>query len=159
MRAAKPASPGFSILGPSGPDRSGAMTPQHRPVQTADRRAESVGLTRERLTDHSVIAISGELDIASTPHLRERLYVALRDPGAYVVLDLSDVTFCDASGLAMLVGARRRTEAIRATLILARPRPQLARLLRVTGLLHLFIVDSSATDTRDASSDSRSAAA
>lgn len=99
------------------------MTPQHHSAQPAGAGSftgrgtgpaqawPETGLTRERLSDHTVIAISGELDIASTPSLRERLYVALRDPGMYVIIDLSGMTSCDASGLAMLVGARRRMEA------------------------------------------------
>ncbi|WUH99937.1 STAS domain-containing protein [Spirillospora sp. NBC_00431] len=117
------------------------------------------GLTRERLSDHTVIAISGELDIASIPSLRERLYVALRDPGMYVIIDLSGVTSCDASGLAMLVGARRRMEAKGTALILARPRPQTAGLLRATGLLHAFAVRPSGAGERATGADARSAAA
>ncbi|WP_165966251.1 STAS domain-containing protein [Actinomadura sp. 7K534] len=159
MRAAKPTSPGFSILGRFSPDRPGAMTPQHHLVQTADHSAEPLGLTLARLNDRTVIAISGDLDAASTPVLRERLYAALRDCGVYVTVDLSDVTSCDASGLAMLVGARRRAEATGATLTLARLRPQPTDLLRVTGLHRVFMVGSSATDAQDASPDSRSTAA
>lgn len=117
------------------------------------------GLTRERLADHTVIAITGELDIASTPSIRERLHVALQDAGAQVIIDLSGVTFCDTSGLAMLVGARRRREAKSATVILAAPRPQLARLLKVTGLLRAFTVHSSVTEAFTAGTGTRSAAA
>ncbi|TMR07330.1 STAS domain-containing protein [Actinomadura soli] len=130
------------------------MTPQHHPGRTA-----GAGLTHERFADHTVVAISGELDMSSTPSLRERLYVALRDPGMYVIIDLSGVTFCDASGLAMLVGARRRVEGTSTTLILARPRPQTAKLLRVTGLLHAFTIHHSAGWAQTAGSDPRSAAA
>ena len=157
MRAAKPASPGFSKLGRSSPDRSGAMTPQHHPVQMADHSAEHIGLTPERLSDRTVIAISGDLDATSTPFLRERLYAALRDSGVYVTVDLSDVTSCDASGLAMLVGAHHRAEATGTTLTLAHPRPQSAELLRATRLHRVFMVGS--TDAQDASPDIRSTAA
>ncbi|MFE9101116.1 STAS domain-containing protein [Actinomadura geliboluensis] len=135
------------------------MTPQHHLVRTADHSAEHIGLTLERLNDRTVIAISGSLDATSTPFLRERLYAALRDSGAYVTVDLSDVTFCDASGLAMLVGAHHRAEATGTTLTLARPRPQPADLLRATGLHRVFLVGSSATDAQDASPDIRSTAA
>ncbi|NKZ02342.1 STAS domain-containing protein [Actinomadura latina] len=117
------------------------------------------GLTRECLADHTVIAIRGELDSASTPSMRERLHVALQDTGAQVIIDLSGVTFCDTSGLAMLVGARRRREAKSATVILAAPRPQPARLLEVTGLLRAFTVRSSVTEARTAGPGPRSAAA
>lgn len=113
------------------------------PTRTA---STEVGLSREQRADHTVIALDGELDIASTPSLRERLHseladVALADPGPRVVLDLSGVTFCDASGLALLVDARRRTGP-GGTVVLDGPRPQLLRLLRVTGLDRVFTVRS-----------------
>ncbi len=76
-----------------------------------------------------------------------------------MTVDLSDVTSCDASGLAMLVGAHHRAEATGTTLTLARPRPQPAELLRVTGLHRVFMVDSSAAGAQDASPDIRSTAA
>jgi len=133
------------------------MTPQHQPFRTA--AGEPAWLTRERFADHTVIALSGELDAASTPSLRDRLHVALRDTGAYVIIDLSDVTFCDASGLAMLVGARRRTEPKGTAVILAAPRPQTARLLEVTGLLGAFTVGISVAAARTAGRGTRTAAA
>lgn len=135
------------------------MTPQQHLVQTADHSADSVGLTCERLNDHTVIAISGELDVTSTPFLRESLYAELRDTGAYVIIDLADVTFCDASGLAMLVGAHHRAEATGTTLTLRRPRAQPVALLRATGLHRVFMVRPSATDAHAARPDIRSTAA
>ncbi|MGP4022624.1 STAS domain-containing protein [Actinomadura sp. 3N407] len=117
------------------------------------------GLSRKRLAEHTVIAISGELDIVSTPSLRERLHAALRDTGPYVVIDLSGVTFCDASGLALLVDARRRTEPKGTTVVLAAPRPQMGRLLRLTGLARTFTIRPSVTAARLTRTGTRSAAA
>ncbi|MFB4302274.1 STAS domain-containing protein [Actinomadura sp. NTSP31] len=116
------------------------------------------GLRHEQLADHTLIALSGELDIASAPSLRERLRAALEDSGAHVVIDLSEVTFCDVSGLALLVGARRRT-APDGSLVLASPRPQLARLLHVTGLDRAFTVRPAGGAVPIALPRSRSAAA
>lgn len=126
---------------------------------TTSTATSVAGLSRERLPGYTVFSISGELDIASTPSLRERLHVALRDAGAHVVIDLSGVTFCDASGLAMLVGACRRTEAKGATVILAAPRPQLIKLLSVTGLFRAFTVCPSVAEARIARPGVGSAAA
>ncbi|MEU8799085.1 STAS domain-containing protein [Spirillospora sp. NPDC048819] len=125
-------------------------------IATASAEAR---LTRERFAEDTVIAISGELDIASTPALRERLHTALRDTGPYVVIDLSGVTFCDASGLALLVDARRRTEPKGTTVVLAGPRPQMARLLRLTGLARVFTIRPSVTAARLTRTGIRSAAA
>ncbi|MFD0683488.1 STAS domain-containing protein [Actinomadura fibrosa] len=118
------------------------MTPQH-PGTTSTGTA---ALTRERFTDHTVVALHGELDAASVPHLRERLHTVMRDPGPLVVIDLSGVTFCDSSGLAMLVGARRRTEARGAGVVLAAPDPHLTRLLSMTGLRDAFTVRGSVAE-------------
>ncbi|GAA4231163.1 STAS domain-containing protein [Actinomadura meridiana] len=140
------------------------MTPQQQATRIVEAgpltgTAHMVGLTSERLADHTVLTLSGELDATSTTPLRERLYVALRDAGAYVIIDLAGVTSCDESGLAMLAGARRRTEAKGTTMVLAALRPQLEGLLRVTGLLRVFAVHSSVAEARTAGPGAQSAAA
>jgi anti-sigma B factor antagonist len=117
------------------------------------------GLSRERLPGHVLITLRGELDIATTPSLRDRLHAALQDPGPLVVIDLSQVTFCDASGLALLVGARRRTEPKGTTLVLAAPSAQLAKMLGVTGLHSAFTIRRSVASARLARPHGRSAAA
>jgi anti-sigma B factor antagonist len=109
------------------------------PTRTA---SAEVGLSRAQRGEHTLITLNGELDIASAPSLRERLHAALIDTGPYVVIDLSGVVFCDASGLALLVDARRRIGP-NGTVVLAAPRPQLLRLLRVTGLDRVFTVHRS----------------
>ncbi|NDU74178.1 anti-sigma factor antagonist [Actinomadura sp. DSM 109109] len=114
-------------------------------METAGTASPRAGLRRETLAERTVITISGDLDIASAPALREPLETALRDAGPLVVIDLSEVTFCDASGLALLTGARRLTEPEGVTLVLAAPRPHMARLLRVSGLSRLFAVRPAGT--------------
>jgi anti-sigma B factor antagonist len=113
-----------------------------------DTPRERVSLSIERLLGHTLVTLSGELDIASTPALRERLNVVLRDTASLVVIDLSAVTFCDVSGLALLVGAVRRTAPRGVTLVLAAPRPQVAKLLNITGLDRVFAVHRSVADAR-----------
>jgi anti-anti-sigma factor len=83
---------------------------------------------------YNIVTISGEMDIASVPALREQLLGLLRPHASRVVIDLSEVTFCDASGLAMLVGASRRAGQLGGVLRLAAPTPLVATVLRLTGL-------------------------
>ncbi|MGI5206095.1 STAS domain-containing protein [Spirillospora sp. CA-108201] len=109
-------------------------------MQTAGTASPGAGLHRDALAGHTLITITGDLDIASAPSLREPLETALRDAGPLVVIDLSGVTFCDAAGLALLTGARRLTEPEGVTLVLAAPRPHMVRLLRVSGLARVFAV-------------------
>jgi anti-anti-sigma factor len=94
-----------------------------------------------RIADGVTIAeLSGELDLASAPGLREQLLGLLRPGTSRLVLDLSRVTFCDASGLAVLVGASHRARTLGGFLRLAAVSPPTARVLHITGLhRHLSI--------------------
>lgn len=57
-----------------------------------------------------VLHLSGELDLATAVALRARLAALTCDPGSpdRLVVDLSDLAFCDASGLRALFDAHRR---------------------------------------------------
>ena len=56
----------------------------------------------------AIARLDGELDIATTPALRERM-LSVFSPGLrLLVLDLSGVSFCDVSALAVLVATKHR---------------------------------------------------
>ena len=83
---------------------------------------------------YCVAALSGELDIVSVPELREQLLGVLRPDASRLIVDLSHVSFCDASGLAVLVGTNRRARLLGGVLRLAAPTPPVLEALRITGL-------------------------
>lgn len=87
-----------------------------------------------RSPGHTVVKLRGELDIAATPHLRQRLAALLSPAPPLLVLDLSGVSFCDASGLALLIGLRRRAAPLGTDLVLVGLRPYLVRVLHASGL-------------------------
>ena len=92
-----------------------------------------------RVENGYVIAtLSGELDVACTPVLREQLLAVLMPTGSRLVVDLSKVSFCDASGLAVLVRTSRRAILLGGTLRLVAPSPAVAVALRLSGLLPQF---------------------
>lgn len=91
---------------------------------------------------HTVLTISGEMDIATTAVLRDRVADLLDDTVLPVVIDLSRVSFCDASGLTMLLAIRRRAGARGRAVALAGPRPPVRKLLRITGLDRAFPIYS-----------------
>ena len=80
-----------------------------------------------------IAALSGELGIASAPALREQLLSLLR-AASHLIIDLSAVAHADASGLAVLVGSRRRARLLGGSLRLAAPSPEVARVLSATGI-------------------------
>jgi anti-sigma B factor antagonist len=86
-----------------------------------DLPAFSVGV---RFTNPScpVVEVHGEVDVATAPELADYMAAALaRDP-VTLVLDLTDTTFFDCSGIAVVVTAAKHLSE-RSRLVLRRPRP------------------------------------
>ncbi|MFH8467559.1 STAS domain-containing protein [Streptomyces sp. NPDC017991] len=55
----------------------------------------------------TVVRVSGEMDLVTSPVLRQRVHEAVADGRRDVVLDLSGVLFCDSSGVSVLIASRR----------------------------------------------------
>lgn len=110
--------------------------------------ANRAGLLSRRTPGHTVLAVSGELDLATTSALRDRIAGVLEDAATPVIIDLSGVTFCDATGLALLVDVKRRAQAHALTVSLAGPRRNVSKLLRITGLDQAFAMYPSVTTAK-----------
>jgi len=66
---------------------------------------DGFAISSQRMGTIMRITVSGELDIATAPQLREHTSRQLAEPTELVVLDLTDVSFIDTSGLYVLVDA------------------------------------------------------
>jgi anti-anti-sigma factor len=82
----------------------------------------------------TIARLEGDLDIVSAPALRQHLLSMLRPGVQRLIIDLSEVSFCDVAGLAILIGTQRRARARGITVRLVAPRPPVAKLLHITGL-------------------------
>jgi anti-anti-sigma factor len=109
------------------------MTTTYRENDYAQIRDE-VSLSVLRRPAHTIARLRGELDVGTAPALRERLAALLRRRMRLLVLDLSEIRFCDAAGLAVLIGVQRRARLFGITLRLAAPGSQVANVLSLTGL-------------------------
>ncbi|TYB40138.1 STAS domain-containing protein [Actinomadura chibensis] len=81
---------------------------------------------------------SGELDLASAADFGRELTRLIDERGPDVVVDVSSLAFCDARGLAAFVAAERAARRRGGGITLAGVRPQLAKILRITGLDRTF---------------------
>ncbi|WP_214322750.1 STAS domain-containing protein [Nonomuraea sediminis] len=82
----------------------------------------------------TTVRLTGEIDIFTSDALRQRLLSVLDSCTSVLVLDLSEVSFCDTAGLGALVGIQHRARGQGITVTLAAPQPYLVRLLHITGL-------------------------
>jgi anti-sigma B factor antagonist len=83
---------------------------------------------------YAVVTLRGELDLAGASGLRDRLRTTCDQNGGRVVLDLTDLTFIDSTGLAILVEYHEKARAAGGRLILLAPRAAVLRILDITGL-------------------------
>ena len=87
------------------------MTTESRTVRITTRNAEPRGiqLTEETFDPSGlVVTVSGELDIATAPALRDRLTAAIDAGTRRLVIDLSAISFLDSVALATIVHAKQR---------------------------------------------------
>ncbi len=86
------------------------------------------------LDQGTLIAVNGELDLASGPLLQEHIDQVLRDHSGTVLIDLRRLEFMDSTGLSVMVKAHHSAEASARRLVLVKGPPQVQRLLELTGL-------------------------
>ncbi len=103
-----------------------------------DYSLQGLTLSVRSQNGYTIAVIGGDLDMASVPALREQLLGLLRPDASRIVADLSGVTFCDASGMAVLIGVSRRAGLLGGVLRLAAPAPPVVTVLRLTGLDRQF---------------------
>jgi anti-sigma B factor antagonist len=70
----------------------------------------SLAVERSRVDGYELLAVEGELDIATAPRMIAALNEAFADLSAPLVVDLSSVDFMDSTGLALLMNAHRRVK-------------------------------------------------
>lgn len=97
-----------------------------------------LGLQVTRHGTCSVIAVFGEVDVASVPRLREQLHSLVAEGQNRIVVNLDGVGFLDSTGLGVLVGALKRVRAHGGSLGLVCNQPQILKVFEVTRLTRVF---------------------
>jgi anti-sigma B factor antagonist len=96
----------------------------------------------------ALVCLSGRFSIDSSPDVRKRLLAILDQKFLpTLTIDLAEVTYIDASGIATLVEALKIAHARKTLLRLRGLHDRPRYLLEVTGLLRLFETNSPTNDS------------
>jgi anti-anti-sigma factor len=87
---------------------------------------------------YQVVSVAGELDIATADQAYSYITEIIDGRPAPVTVDLSGVTFCDASGLGALARLARHARAAGRQFMLTSARPSVLKIIRITGLDRAF---------------------
>jgi anti-sigma B factor antagonist len=82
----------------------------------------------------SVLAISGELDLSSSPELESHLAQAFESAPKTVIVDLRGLEFIDSTGLSVLVKAHQQAQEAGREFGIINGGAQVRRLLSLTGV-------------------------
>jgi anti-anti-sigma factor len=96
-------------------------------------------ITVEPLEDARLIRAAGEIDLSNVAALRRELDAA-RAEAVTVLLDLSDVTFIDSSGLHLLLRASHSSAVSDWAFYVVRPSESVLRLIELSGTADLLSV-------------------
>lgn len=93
-----------------------------------------------------VLTVAGELDFDSAPLLRSAVGELPLAENDRLIVDLPTLTFCDSSGVSVLVSTHRAADAAGTAVCLVGLAPNVAKLLRITGLDQVFPVHGTADE-------------
>lgn len=99
----------------------------------------NLSLSTEKVEDVVVVHVGGDLDVYTSPRLKDTLAAALAN-GGKIVLDLSEVHFIDSTALGVLVSALQQSQTISGDFRLVMDDPYLLKIFRITGFDGVFSI-------------------
>ena len=96
----------------------------------------------------SVLRLAGELDHDTAPALRDALHRCEETGSRRILVDLSELGFCDSTGLNLLLEARLRAQERGVLVALVGMPAPVARLFKTTGAGTLFPQYASLADAQ-----------
>ncbi|QFX79532.1 STAS domain-containing protein [Streptomyces sp. SYP-A7193] len=97
-----------------------------------------------------VIELAGDLDHHTAPEVRAALPALDLRAGQQLVIDLGSLTFCDSSGITVLIAARNHALAAGASIVLVAVPNRVSRIFRIVGLDQVFSTHPTAQDAEAA---------
>lgn len=125
---------------PDGGSDAAVMTAQQI-VPAQVQRVEPAQLElscRTGSNGYQIVSLAGELDIATAEKAYSYISEVIDGRPAPVTVDLSALTFCDASGLGALARIARHARQAGRQLMLTSVQPSLLKIMRITGLDRVF---------------------
>lgn len=107
----------------------------------------------------AVMRVTGEIDMATAPRLRQHVQTVTARTPAGLVLDLDRVDFIDSTGLGVMVGAAKRMRMIDGGFRIVCSQTHLNDLFKITRLNEVFDLYESLEEALSTVQDAQSDAA
>jgi len=96
--------------------------------------------------DCAVLRMAGEMDVYTSPKLRQQVADLAENGTIHVIADLRGIEFLDSTGLGALVGSLKRLRVRQGSLMVVTSGGRILRLFQITGLTRAFALYRSVLD-------------
>jgi anti-sigma B factor antagonist len=103
--------------------------------------------------DCAVLRMAGEMDVYTSPKLRQQVADLAENGTIHVIADLRGIDFLDSTGLGALVGSLKRLRVRQGSLMVVTSGGRILRLFQITGLTRAFALYRCVLDAISADQD------
>lgn len=103
--------------------------------------------------EFTVVGVSGEVDLYSSPRMREALLSSVTKKSPHLIVDLAGVSYMDSSGIATLVEALQLTRRHSGRLVLAGMSDRVREIFELARLQSVFELSPSVESALGAKGD------
>lgn len=87
-----------------------------------------------RLNENGFISLSGDVDIYSVGEFREVVEKRISNGTPEIILDFSELSYMDSTGIGVLIELRKQTIETGQKLIILNPRQNIKKIMALTGI-------------------------
>lgn len=94
--------------------------------------------TRELGAETQAVEVQGEIDVYTSPKVKEIISELIDKGNNHLVINLEGVRYIDSTGLGVLIGALKKVREKEGTINLVCNNPQIKKIFNITGLVKIF---------------------
>lgn len=108
-----------------------------------------LNIEAQRDSDTVVLRLAGEIDLRTSPELRETLLDLIEQRPARIILDLAGVDYIDSSGVGTIVELKRKAMRNSSKVVLVTLQPRVRSLFEITRLDNFFDIAADIDEARE----------
>lgn len=86
------------------------------------------------------IELIGDVDIQSSASLKEEINLMLNESETDLIIDCTDLSYIDSTGLGVLIGVLKRVKNVQKDITIVNAQSNIKKLLNITGLDKIFSI-------------------
>ena len=107
-------------------------------MDTKDVGVDIKVIVREHGDKAAIAEIQGEIDVYTSPKLKEALTKLIEQQKYNIIIDLEKVRYIDSTGLGVLIGTLKKVREHNGTICIICTNPQIKKIFNITGLVKIF---------------------